>query len=103
MAHLHEHFIRRSLQRFSADDRAYGDDIVPARSQRVPYTRDGEDWADADQRITGADHDAFSRTDRLQHVRCWPRRLYAIKLDPTNARFGMSFDQVFLKNKPAFT
>src|ERR1700730_16213445 len=97
MAHLYKHLVGGSFQGVSANDRAYGDDILPARPQGVPYPRHGENRTDADQRITGANHNALSAADRLQNIRCRSRILYALELDPTNDGFGVPFDQVFLK------
>src|SRR5580700_6193685 len=102
MAHLSKHLVRGSFQGFSANNRAYGDDILPARSQGVPYIRHGENRTDADQRITGANDNALSMADRLQDFRCRSRRLGTLELDPANDGFGVPFDEVFLKMKPAF-
>src|SRR6266404_6166452 len=55
VAELSEHLVGGALEGFSADDGADGEDFLFVRAQMLANTWDGENRADADERIAGAD------------------------------------------------
>src|SRR5258708_6754097 len=60
VAELGEHFVGRAFQGFAADDGTDGDYFLLLGAQFVVDLRDGQDRADADERVAGADEDAVS-------------------------------------------
>src|SRR5260370_4942891 len=66
VAELGEHFVRGAFEGFAADDRAHGENFFFVSAQLVADLRDGENRADADQRIAGADEDAIGVANGIE-------------------------------------
>ncbi len=101
VAELGEHFVGGAFEGFSADDGTNGENFFLVCAQMVPDMRDGENRADADQRVAGADDDAVGSGDGFEDARCGPRGFDAGEADATDDGFCAALDEIFLKMQGA--
>src|SRR6266705_5793709 len=68
---LGEHFIGGAFEGLAADDRTDGENFSFVSAQLVADLRDGENRADTDQRIAGADEDAIGVANGFEDAGSW--------------------------------
>src|ERR1700688_519879 len=97
VAELREHLVGRSLQRFATHDGANGDDLLLASAQCFADARHGENWADADERIAGADDDSSGVPNGLEYSGCGARGVGACKTNAAHEGLGAPLHQILLE------
>ncbi len=70
MAELGEHFVGGALERFAGDDGAHGENFFFVGAQLIADLGHGQNRADADQGIAGADDDAVGGANGFENARC---------------------------------
>jgi len=94
---LDEHLVGGTFQGFAADDGADRDYAFFAGAELFADTRHGENRADADERIAGADDDAAGVADGFEDAGSGMRVFDADEMDGADAGLGAVFDEIFLK------
>ena len=92
--------VGRALDDGAGDVGADRDDRGGGGGDRLAHARHGEDRADADHRVGGADHDRLGDPQRLQHLAARLGALDPLQLDPDHVGLAAVDDQVLLQVAP---
>src|SRR5262245_530800 len=101
-AEIGEHSVSGAFERRAADDGADGGHRRFRAFEQIAHPRDGQDRANADQRVAGTDDDGVGTQDGLGDSGGGFRRFDVFETYAGDLRLGASFDQVFLEMHLAF-
>ena len=101
VAELGEHFVGGAFQGFAADNGTDGENFFLVSAEMAADLGHGENWADANQRIAGADQDAVGMANGFDDAGSRKRGFDICKPNAFHDWFGAALYQIFLKMKRA--